>query len=188
MNQPGRAGDFRRPAGHENMNTTSTKPASVPFVISHVFNAPRELVWKAWTERECLMQWFGPKGVTIPVAQLDLRPGGMFHYCMRMPDGKEMWGKFVYREIVPPEKIVLVNSFSDAQGGITRHPFSPTWPLEMLSTTTLTEEGKQTRLIIQWHPLHATEQEQKTFDSAHDGMMQGWSGTFEQLAAYLAKA
>lgn len=98
------------------------------FVIARVFNAPRELVWKAWAERERLMQWFGPKGFTMPIAKMDFRPGGTFHYCLRSADGKEMWGKFVYREIVAPERIVLVNSFSDENGNLTRHPFSASWP------------------------------------------------------------
>ena len=159
-----------------------------PFVISRLFDAPRERVWKAWTEREELMQWFGPKGVTIAVARLDLRPGGTFHYSMRMPDGKEMWGRFVYREIVPPERIVLVNSFSDENGGLTRHPLSATWPLEMLSATTLADAGGKTKLTIEWAPWHPTDEERRTFDSSHEGMKQGWSGTFEQLASHLARA
>ena len=161
---------------------------SNPFVISRTFDAPRELVWKAWTERKRLMHWFGPKGFTMPAAKMAFNPGGMFHYCLQSPDGSEMWGKFVYREIVAPEKIVLVNSFSDEDGGVTRHPFSPTWPLEMLSTTTLAEEQGRTTLTILWSPLNATEPERDTFDSAHESMKQGWSGTFEQLADYLAKA
>jgi uncharacterized protein YndB with AHSA1/START domain len=158
-----------------------------PFSITRDFDAPRKLVWQAWTERERLMRWFGPKGFTMPVAKLDFRPGGVFHYCMRSPDGKEMWGKFVYREIVAPERIVLVNSFSDENGGITRHPFSPTWPLEMLSTTTFAELEGKTRLTIQWEPLNANETERNTFESARKGMDQGWAGTFEQLDQYLAK-
>jgi len=169
------------------MTTTSKQTAARPFVISQVFTAPRQRVWQAWTEAERLMQWFGPKGVTIPVAQMELRPGGVFHFCMRSPDGKEMWGKFVYREIAPPEKIVLVNSFSDEHGGLTRHPFIATWPLEMLSTTTFSGEGGYTKLTIEWSPLIPTDEESKTFDSSHDLMRQGWSGTFEQLASYLAK-
>ncbi len=75
-----------------------------PFIIAREFNAPRELVWKAWAEREHLMQWFGPKGVTMRVAAMDFRAGGMFHYCQTTPDGKELWGKFIYREIIAPEK------------------------------------------------------------------------------------
>lgn len=168
-------------------NPTGT-PATNPFIISRTFDAPRDRVWKAWTERERLMQWFGPKGFTMPSAKVDLRPGGIFHYCLRSPDGKEMWGKFIYREIVAPERIVLVNYFSDEAGGITRHPFSTTWPLKMLSTTTLTDEGGKTKLTLQWSALNPTDEERKTFDTSHEGMNQGWSGTFDQLAAYLAKA
>ena len=157
------------------------------FVISRTFEAPRDRVWQAWTERERLMQWFGPKGFTMSTAKLDFRPGGELHYCLRSPDGKEMWGKFVYREIVPPERIVWVNSFSDEKGNLTRHPFSSSWPLEMLTTTTFSEEKGKTTVTVRWIPLNPTRQEQKTFDEAQDGMRQGWTGTFDQLAAYLAK-
>ena len=156
--------------------------------MTRTFDAPRDKVWKAWTERERLLQWFGPKGFRMTTAKLDLRPGGKFHYSLQAPDGKEMWGKFVYREIDAPERIVLVNSFSDEKGGLTRHPFSATWPLEMLSTTTLTEEGGKTKLTIEWSPLDPTDAERKTFDTSHDGMKQGWTGTFDQLAEYLAKS
>ncbi|HSY73884.1 MAG TPA: SRPBCC family protein [Dongiaceae bacterium] len=158
-----------------------------PFVISREFTAPRELVWKAWTERERLMEWFGPKGFTMSAAKLDFRPGGIFHYAMHAPDGKEMWGKFVYREIVAPEKIVLVNSFSDEKGGLTRHPMSPTWPLQMLTETTFAEDKGKTLITIKWLPLDATDEERKTFNDARAGMTQGWTGTFEQLDDYLAK-
>ena len=97
-----------------------------------------------------------------------------------------MWGKFTYREIVVPERIVLVNSFSNASGEVTRHPLSPTWPLETLSTTELSEREGKTTLTITWRPLNPTEEERRTFDGAHDGMRQGWAGTMGQLAAYLA--
>ena len=172
-----------------NAKTNPTEESSArEFVITRVFDASRELVWKAWTERERLMQWFGPKGVTISTATMDFCPGGMFHYCMRLPNGADMWGKFLYREIVPMEKIVWVNSFSDAQGGLTRHPMSATWPLEMLATTTFADQGDKTLLTIRWKPLNATEEERKTFDAGQGGMRQGWTGTFEQLTAYLEKA
>jgi uncharacterized protein YndB with AHSA1/START domain len=158
-----------------------------PFSITRKFNAPRELVWKAWTEREHLMKWFGPKGFTMRTAKMDFRPGGIFHYCLCAPDGKEMWGKFNFREIVAPDKIILVNSFSDENGGLTRHPFSATWPLEMLSTTTFAERDGKTILTIEWVPLNPTDEERRTFDAMRDGMTQGWTGTFEQLDEYLAK-
>jgi uncharacterized protein YndB with AHSA1/START domain len=158
------------------------------FIISRTFDAPRDIVWKAWTERDRLMQWFGPKGFTMAKADLDFRPGGTFLYCLRGPDGKEMWGRFVYRDIIALRRIVLVNSFSDEKGGITRHPFSATWPLEMLTTTTLAEHNGKTTVTIQWAPLNATAEERKTFDTSHDGMRMGWGGTFDQLAEYLVKA
>jgi len=170
------------------MNATMNRIMDRPFVMSHLFNAPRARMWRAWTELEELIQWFGPAGVTISTAKLDFQPGGSFHYCMRTPDGRDMWGKFAYREIIPQEKIILVNSFSDANGGTTRHPMVATWPLEMLSITTLVEEGSKTKLTIECSPLNPTDAEKKTFDSAHDGMRQGWSGTFGQLTGYLAKA
>jgi uncharacterized protein YndB with AHSA1/START domain len=156
-------------------------------VISRAFDAPRDKVWKAWTDREQLMQWFGPKGFTMITAKLDFRPGGTFHYCLRSSDGREMWGKFVYREIVAPERIVLVNSFSDEKGNLTRHPSSPTWPMEMLTTTTFTEEKGKTTVTVRWIPLNPTDDERKTFEGARDGMRQGWTGTFDQLSDYLAK-
>ena len=166
---------------------TLATPSIHPFVISRDFDVPRDLMWRAWTERTRLMQWFGPKGFTMPAARLELRPGGVFHYCLCAPDGKEMWGKFVYREIVEPERLVLVSSFSDENGGTTRHPFSETWPLETLSQFALAERGGRTTVTVEWLPINATEAELKTFDSGREGMKQGWSGTFDQLAAYLAK-
>ncbi len=163
------------------------RPPAKPFVITRTFDAPRDRVWQAWTEREQLMQWFGPKGFKMTTANLDFRPGGTFHYCLRTPEGGQMWGKFVYRAIEAPTRIVLVNSFSDEKGGLARHPMSPTWPLEMLSTTTFTEENGRTKLTIEWSPLNPTDEESRTFDSSHEGMTQGWAGTFEQLAEYLGK-
>ena len=120
---------------------------------------------------------------------MDLRPGGTYHYAMQTPDGKVMWGKFAYREIVPPEKLVFINSFSDEAGGVTRHPMAPTWPLEMLSVFTFEEQpGGKTKFTIRWSPHNATGEERKTFDAGHASMTQGWGGTMEQLAAYLAGA
>lgn len=170
-------------------NSHGTTPAaSAPFVIARTFDAPRELVWKAFTERDQLMRWFGPKGFTMQFATLDLRPGGVFHYGLQSPDGKEMWGKWIFREIVKPERLVFVVSFSDAQGGVTRHPMSPTWPLETLSTNTFTEHEGKTTIAVRWSAINATDDERKTFDDSHEGMRMGWTGTMDQLAAYLTLA
>ena len=163
-----------------------TESAVREFVISRVVNVSRELLWKAFTEPECMARWWGPKGFTVRVSKMDLRPGGIYHYCLRSPDGSDMWGKFVYREIVKPERLILVNSFSDEQGNLTRHPLKPTWPLEMLSTFTFVEQEGRTKFTVQWAPLNATEEERKTFDAGHESMQQGWTGTLDQLAEYLA--
>ena len=85
-------------------------------VITRVFDAPRELVWKAWTEPEYVTQWWGPKGFTLPVCRIDFRVGGKFLYCMQSPGGQEFWGAGEYREIVPFERIAFAMYMADAQG------------------------------------------------------------------------
>ena len=134
-----------------------------------------------------MAQWWGPKGCAIAVSKLELRPGGTFLYNMKMPNGTAMWGKFVYREIVAPERLVFVNSFTDDTGKIIRSPFSATWPLEILNTLTLVEGGGKTTLDLRGGPINATEEERKTFEEFFGSMEQGFGGTFDQLASYLAK-
>lgn len=158
-----------------------------PFVISRTFDAPRDLVFRAWTEREHLSQWWGPKDFEVFSCTNDLRPGGMMHYGMRMPDGGAMWGKWLYREIVPPERLVFINAFSDEQGGLGRHPLAPEWPQQMLSTITFTETGGKTTVTVHWTAFEATEEERATFDAGHASMQQGWTGTFDRFRGYLAR-
>jgi uncharacterized protein YndB with AHSA1/START domain len=173
------------------MSASEVETKSPDFVISRVFDAPRERVWKAWTDPQALAQWWGPKGSQIRVIKLDVRPGGIFHYAMAFQPGRDMFGRFIYREIAPPERLVFVNSFSDAEGGITRAPFPQlgnTWPLEVLNNLTFTEQDGKTTVTLRGGPINATEEERKTFASMFDSMRQGFGGTFDQLAAYLAKA
>jgi uncharacterized protein YndB with AHSA1/START domain len=159
-----------------------------PFVISRVFDAPRERVWKAWTDAGELKKWWGPRGFTLKSCKVDLRPGGMFLYGMTAPDGIDTWGKFVYREIAAPAKLVCIVSFSDPQGGVTRHPWTPGWPLYWHSTVELDEDGPaKTRVTITWLPHEATEAERKIFDEGRDSMNQGWGGTLDQLVGHLGK-
>jgi uncharacterized protein YndB with AHSA1/START domain len=165
------------------------------FVISRMLDAPRDLVWTAWTQGERLAQWWGPQGCKIRIVKLELRPGGVVHYAMTFPSpqpwlkgSNEMWGRFIYREIATPERIVFINSFSDAKGGITRAPFSETWPLEVLVTVTLVDKGGKTELTLRAGPINTTTEENETFAGMHDSMRQGYGGTFDQLAVYLATA
>ena len=162
--------------------------ATQPFVITRELDAPRELVWKAWTEAERLRQWWGPAGFKVHTCKLDLRPGGFFHYGMKAPDGSDMWGRFVFREIVAPERLVFINSFSDPQGGLARAPFPEPWPMEMLSTITFEARKRKTRVSVTWLPHNATEAELQTFEKGRESMKQGWTGTFDQFAAYLARS
>ncbi len=157
-----------------------------PFVITRVFDAPRERVWRAFTEAGHLTNWWGPKGFGMHVAALDLRLGGTFHYRMTSPHGHEMWGKFVYEEIVPPVRIVFVVSFTDDTLKPVRHPMSATWPLEVINTLTLTEEDGRTTLTISGGPINATEEEVVTFLGGRESMEKGFAGTLDNLEEYLA--
>lgn len=165
---------------------TQTETGSVNFSTTRTLNAPLELVFRAWTQPEHLARWMSPAGMTQISTSLDLRPGGLFHYGLKSPDGLEMWGKWVFREIEPPSKLVFVSSFSDAAGGFTRHPLAADWPLETLSTVTFTENGGRTLLTLSSEPINASESERQTFLNALAGMEQGWGGTFTQLERYLA--
>lgn len=158
---------------------------SPPFVISRTFDAPRDVVWKAWTERDRLTKWFGPRGFVTEYARLDFRPGGIYLYKLKAPDGKDMWGKFSYREITPPRRLVWVNSFSDESANVTRHPLHEEWPLEMLTTVTFEENAGKTTVTVNFRALNPSDRERHTFDSNHDSMRMGWGGTLDQLEQYL---
>ncbi|TNJ65933.1 SRPBCC domain-containing protein [Paenibacillus hemerocallicola] len=156
-------------------------------LLKREFDAPRELVYKVWTEPKHFGSWWGPQGFTLEVTRMDVRPGGTFLGCQKSPDGQHaMWGKFVYQEVQEPEKLVWVQSFSDEQGNVIRAPFNPNWPLEILNILTLEESGGKTILTLQGGPLNASDEEQAAFDAMSPMVAQGFEGTFEQLAHYLA--
>ena len=139
-------------------------------VITRVFDAPRDLVWKAWTEPERIKQWSAPKGFTIPVAEGELRPGGAWKSCMRKPDGTDLWLAGVYREIDEPKRLVFTHAWLDEHG----HP-GP----ETLVTVILAERGGKTEMTFR----------QSGFDSAdsRDGHAGGWNECFDRLDELLAR-
>jgi uncharacterized protein YndB with AHSA1/START domain len=169
------------------MSKDVAEPPSESLVITREFDAPRNMVFKAWIDPEHLKRWWGPAGCELGTCKVDLRPGGSFLYSMRMQNASEIWGKFLYREITPPDRLVFVSSFSDAHGNVTRHPFSPTWPLEILNTVTLAEEFGKTRLTLLVNPINATPEELKTFREGMVFLEKGLVGTLDQLAEYLGK-
>jgi uncharacterized protein YndB with AHSA1/START domain len=165
-------------------NKSKKEQAEQVVVITREFNAPRNDVFKAWTECERLMRWWGPKGFTTPLCKIDLRQQGVFHYCMRSPEGRDYCGKSVYREIVEPERIVCTDSFADEEGNVvpaTYYGMSADFPLEMLVTVTFEEIDGKTKLTLQ-HALGAVPA------SERDMCQQGWSESLDKLAGDLAKA
>jgi uncharacterized protein YndB with AHSA1/START domain len=149
--------------------TTFTTPSDRELAMSRVFDAPRELVFEAWTNPEHLPHWLlGPEGWTMPVCEIDLRPGGEWHFGWRGSDGTEMEMRGVYREITPPERLVNTESW----GG--------DWP-ETINTLVLTEEdGKTTVTLTALYPS------KEARDAAiQTGMKEGASATFDRLADHL---
>jgi uncharacterized protein YndB with AHSA1/START domain len=140
-------------------------------VIERVFNAPRHLVFQAWTEPEHMANWFGPRGFKSTVLKNDLRPGGAYRIHMLGPDG-DHWSQGVYREIVPPERLVMAGSWADARG-------NPTRP-ENILTLTFEDQAGKTKMT-----LHQAIFESVTARDEHKG---GWSSSFDRLAEYLEAA
>ena len=148
-----------------------TEPADRVLVITREFDAPRSLVFKAWTDPEHMVHWFGPRGFKSTVLKNDLRPGGAYRIHMLGPDG-DHWTQGVYREVVPPERLVMVGSWADAHG-------NPTRP-ETTLTLLFEDHGGKTKLT-----LHNAVFESVTARDAHQS---GWNSSLDCLAEYLAAA
>jgi len=149
--------------------TTFTTPSDREIAATRVFDAPRRLVYEAHTNPKHLPNWMlGPEGWTMPVCEIDLRPGGTWHFVWRKADGSEMAMRGTYKEVVPPEKVVTTESW----GG--------DWP-ETINTLTLTEKDGKTILTstILYPSKEARDAALKT------GMKQGMNVSFDRLAAYL---
>ncbi len=146
-------------------------------IITRVFDAPRELIWKAWTVPDLFMRWWGPKNFTAPVVRIDLREGGKYLNCMRSAEGQEFWSTGVYREIVPMERLVVTDSFADEKGNIvpaSHYGMPGEWPLELLVTVTFEEIEGRTRMTLQ----HAGIPSGKMSDDTRAG----WNESFDKLA------
>ena len=166
----------------ENKARSNIAKNTEEFVITRIFDAPRELVWKAWTDPEYVKRWWGPKDFTAPVCKIDLRVGGKYLFCMRSPDGKDYWSTGVYREIVPLERIVSTDSFADEKGNVvpaSHYGMSPDWPRELLITVTFEEYDAKTKLTLK----HSGIADISTAD--RDNMQQGWNESFDKLAESL---
>jgi uncharacterized protein YndB with AHSA1/START domain len=149
-------------------------------VITRIFDAPPELVWKAWTDPELIQRWWGPNGFDLPTCRNDFRVGGRYLFCMRSPDGQNYWNTGIYREIVPLERIVYTDSFSDADGNFVPASFyglSSDFPEKTLVTVTFEELDGKTKLVLQQSGIPA--------GSDSESANQGWSESFDKLANIL---
>jgi uncharacterized protein YndB with AHSA1/START domain len=149
-----------------------TTPSEREIVMSRVFDAPRNLVFDAWTKPELLERWLGVRGGwSMVVCEVDLRVGGAYRFVWRGPDGAEMGMGGVYREIVPPERLVATESFDD-----------PWYPGEALDTTVLVEEGGKTTATTT--VLYESEEIRDAV--LESGMARGVAESYDMLAEYLA--
>lgn len=149
-------------------NTPEQHPKEHELVITRVFDAPRTLVFKAWTEPERIKQWWGPRGFVTLSCELDFRPGGLWRTRSQAPDGQEYVARSIFREIVEPERLVFTYAWEDAEGK-PKH--------ETLVTLTFVEQQRKTLLTIH----------QGVFESvtSRDEHEEGWRSAFELLSEYL---
>jgi len=153
-------------------SNAAAEAAERELVIKRVFNAPRSLVFKAWTDPEHLVHWLGPRGFTGTIVKMDVRPGGTYRVHMRGLEGDDHWAQGVYREVVEPERLVMTRNWADAQG----NPTSP----ETLLTVTFEEHDGKTKLTLRQAGFESV-----TARDAHGG---GWSSSLDRLAEHLAEA
>ena len=150
-------------------------PIRRELTITRVFDAPRALVYKMWTERTHLAQWFGPKDFTNPKCEVEPRAGGRIYVRMRSPFGTEHPMEGVFREVVPNEKLVFTNKAVDDDGGVF---------IEALTTVTFTDDNGKTKMVMHTDAKGLVDAALRMLD----GMNEGWSQSFDKLAAVIARA
>jgi uncharacterized protein YndB with AHSA1/START domain len=146
---------------------------SEPLVVSRTFPAPRDLVFKAWSSAEHIKRWFCPEGCSVPEAEVDFRPGGVFAVCMRMPTGEDHWSKGTYDEISPPDRLAF--SGGVIIGGETK--------FTVYTTVTFEDDGAGTRMTVrQDYDIH-----DPAFLSAIEGSAEGWRTTLDKFDREIAR-
>lgn len=148
----------------------AAEPTERVLVLQRVFDAPRELVFQAWTEPHHLTQWSCPNGFTLTHCEGELRPGGAWRSCMRSPDGKDLWLGGVYREIQAPDRLVFTHAWLDDHGKPGH---------ETVVTVTFAERGGKTEMTFRQAEFESVE--------SRDGHRGGWTECFDKLATYVAK-
>ena len=155
------------------------------YMLERTFDAPRELVWKTWTDPELLARWYGPNVETI-VHRLEVEPGGLWLNEMRW-SGKSNYERVEYTEVTPSERLVWLHSMADADWNVVSNPMMPDWPRVLLTTVTFEEEGGKTNMRLTWVPHKASEAEIACFAGAMAGLDKGWGAGMELLTELLAE-
>ncbi|TMI71157.1 MAG: SRPBCC domain-containing protein [Bacillati bacterium ANGP1] len=153
----------------------TTAQVQQAIVITRVFDAPRELVWKAWTEPEHFARWYGPKGFTTPVCRIDLRVGGKYLNCMRSPQGQDFWSTGVFREVVAPERLVMTGSRADKDGNV-----DADWPMETQISVAFEEDDGRTKVTLKHVGMPA--------GKGREMAEAGWNESLDKLADVLAES
>ena len=153
--------------------STATEIRKPDLLLTRVFDAPRELIWKVWTDPKHLAQWYGPHGFTNPVCEVDLRPGGEWRHVMRGPDGSDYPMLVIFQEVVVPERLVFVSYVPDREHSL----------FEILNVATFTEQGGKTKFTLEAQVLKSTPEAAPMLA----GMEAGWSQSLEHLVTLLAK-
>ncbi len=158
------------------------EPEKPEIIITRIFEAPRRIVFRAWTDPLFVVKWWGPKNFTAPVCKNDLRVGGEYLYCMRSPEGQDFWSKGIYKEIVEPERIVCSDSFADANGNVvpaSHYGMEGDWPLELLVTVEFKEQDGKTKFILKHYGIPPGQVRELTET--------GWNESLDKLAEVLGK-
>ena len=155
------------------------------FILDRVFDAPRELVWRAWTDPTLLHRWYGP-GVETVIHKFDLEPDGMWLNEMKMSSGSD-FQKIIFKEVIKPEKLVWHHCSADEDWNVAANPLMPDWPCKLLTTVTFEDKGNQTNVRLSQIPLDATDMEIACFAKMKDGMSGGWGKGYEIIDELLAE-
>jgi uncharacterized protein YndB with AHSA1/START domain len=169
-----------KPELAQNAVGNAPRTAESDMTITRIFDAPRELVFKAWTEPERLMRWWGPQYFTSPVCKVDLRVGGKYLFCMRSPEGQDFWSTGVYLEIVPPERLVYTGHFADEKGNVvpaSYYGIGDDFPEELVVIVTFEDQGGKTRMTLRHEGLPEGQMREMT--------LAGWSTSFDKRAESL---
>ena len=155
------------------------------YVLERTLAAPRELVWKTWTDPDLVARWYGPNVETV-VHRLDLKPGGLWLVEMRR-DGGSSYQRVEYVEVTVPERLIWLHSNADADWNIVSSQMMQDWPRILLTTVTLEQAGDQTKSRLTWVPHEASAAEIACFRAAIGGMDRGWAAGMELLKKLLAE-